>query len=139
MNETGTKFFLILLGVIGVILLLVVGNHIVIIYRGSIRDVDPDTEARKNIDCFQIVFEVTFISENILEIVNSPLSSFNLDEINLIDSSSGDVFTLSRPLFTPGRDREFDISEFTSDSFYVVPFDCDNLAKLCNRDERICN
>ena len=140
MEKLGTKVFVILLAVTGVVMLFMIANHMVVIYRGSISDVDPETEAIRAVNCNQIIFNVDFIPRdtNFLEVQNTPLSSVNLDEINLIDSVTGEEMRLKRSLFLPGLTREFNISEFPHDVFYVVPFECDNVARICDRNEGRC-
>ena len=138
MEKLGAKFFVILLAVLGVILLFVVGNNLVVIYRGSIGGVDTDEEVRRTVDCQQIVFDVVLVSDEILEIINTPLSSFDLDEINLIDAVSGEIISYEQTFFVPGRTRNLNISDFSSNLFYVVPFSCDNIARICNREDGVC-
>ena len=140
MEKLGTKVFVILLAVTGVVMLFMIANHMVAIYRGSISEVDPEIEAVRSVNCNQIIFEVNFGTQNtsVLEIRNTPLSSVNLDEVNLIDSVTGEIETLERALFLPGLEREFDISDVDFEVFYVVPFACDNVAKICDKTEGAC-
>ena len=140
MEKLGTKVFVILLAVTGVVMLFMIANHMVAIYRGSISDVDPETEAVRAVNCNQVIFDVDFKPRdtNTLEIKNTPLSSLNLDEINLIDSVTGEIETLERSLFLPGLERDFNISSVPFEVFYVVPFACDNIAKICDRNEGRC-
>ena len=138
MNKLTTRIFVIILGIVGVFLLFLVGANIVSVYRSSIGETNPEEEVRRNIDCSQIVFDVFFQSNDVLEITNTRLSSFNLDEIFLVDSIDGSEVKFSEYFFVPGRTRELDISNISFESFYVVPFGCNNIAKVCNVSEQRC-
>ncbi|MFW5852458.1 MAG: hypothetical protein ACOCUR_00335 [Nanoarchaeota archaeon] len=138
MSATSAKFFVILLAVIGVGLLLTVGSNIVTIYRGSIGDSEPEKEVHYNVNCQQMLFDVWFSSADELSVKNTDLSSYNLNVTTLVDASSGEEKVFDHYLFVKGMTRTIDISDFNSDLFYFFPYDCHNIAKVCNRTSLDC-
>lgn len=137
MNKTSMRFFVILFAVAGITLLFMIGTNMVKIYRGSIKQVEPEKESRK-VDCYQMTYTVGFESANVLSVTNTPLSSFDLDELTFTDAETGDTIVKKQSFFIPGKTREIDISDFTSQQFYVYPFDCDMVSRVCNRETMEC-
>ncbi len=136
MNEASRKFFIILLGAIGVTLLLMVGHNMVTIYRGSMSDV-PENET-KTISCHQMFFDVAMRGENELEVVNNRISSYPLDVLTFVDVETSARETMEFFVFRPGDDRNVDISSINATEFAIFPFDCEQMAKICSREDMIC-
>ncbi|MFW6230894.1 MAG: hypothetical protein ACOC32_02625 [Nanoarchaeota archaeon] len=137
MNKTSLRFFVILLAVIGVGLLFMIGTHMVSIYRGSIKEVDTEEESR-NVECYQMSFYVELKSDDILEVTNRDLSSFDLEELTFTDAETGETMSKPFSFFLPGDTRDVKIDDVPFDVFYVYPFDCDSVARICNRTSQSC-
>jgi hypothetical protein len=114
-NKVSMRFFAILLGVAGLTLLFMIGTNMVNLYRGSIDQVEPEEESRK-VDCYQMTFTVGFEDANTITVENTPLSSFDLDEISLTNAETGDTIVKKQSFFVPGKSRELDISEFDAEN-----------------------
>ncbi|MFP4656431.1 MAG: hypothetical protein ACLFNK_02530 [Candidatus Woesearchaeota archaeon] len=136
MNEASRKFFIILLGAVGITLLVMVGHNMVTIYRGSMSDVE-ENESR-TISCHQMFFDVAFNDENELEVVNNRISSYDLDELTFVDIDTSERETKELFVFRPGDKREVDVSDINSTEFAVFPFDCEPMAKVCSREKMTC-
>ena len=136
MNDASKKFFIILLGVLGVTLLLMVGHNMVTIYRSSMVHVEKNES--RTITCHQMFFDVVLRSNHSLEIINNVISSYDIDELSLVNINTSETEIRDFFVFSPGQERTIDISSFDATHFAVYPFDCTQMAKICSRENLQC-
>lgn len=136
MKDSTRRFFIVLFFVIGVTLLFLVGHNMVSIYRGTIGGVEQNES--RTMACQQISFNVEFADEDTLLISNSMMSSFNIDAVTILDYETQDSFSEEFFVFSPGSERELDISDISGD-FLIYPLDCHHMAKICSPDMNECD
>lgn len=134
-----TKFFKIMLFIVGIGMLLFIGNTMYAVYQSStISTSNTTVEAERNIDCYQLSFKVGYAAENTIKVTNSFISSFEIEELTFVDLESGETVVKELDFFRPDSEREINIESMGFDTFYVFPFDCQNIKEICNMTAESC-
>lgn len=129
--ETGRRIFLIIGIALGVFLISYIVSFVMGIYQGSMSNIEKETE-NMNVDCMQHSFRAELdVASQVLEIQNSRLSSYQLNDIVLDFNGTEKNYSFER--FVPGDVKHIDVSDLGVNSeFKIYPLGCPGTYVVCD-------
>ena len=133
------QIFIIILGAVGTFLTLYIAFFLINVYDDSMVEIEEDTQ-QVQIDCVQYSFEVTFLEEGMLNVYNSKISSFELNDVVVEGTATSDnIKEFSFRRFARGDEKVLDISDMTiTDTLRIYPKGCPKRFVECSLLEQSC-